>query len=78
VIITDEMRTQVLERAGRRCECVSAKCRHHRKGTRCPKGLRPNEWKIYYRTEAAGANLWNLEAWCLACFDNNFGTKGQP
>jgi hypothetical protein len=71
--ITQEMRQEVLERSGRRCECLSEKCRHHRKGSRCPKGLRGNEWKIYYRTEAAGANLWNLEAWCLTCFKNNYG-----
>lgn len=76
--ITDEMREQVLQRSGRRCECVSAKCRHHLSGKRCPRGLRGKDWKIYYRTEAAGANLWNLEAWCLTCFDNNFGAAGQP
>ncbi len=78
MIITDEMRSQLLKRAGYRCECMGGNCRHHRKGARCPRRLRPNEWKVYYRTEAAGANLWNLEAWCLTCFENNFGAgKGR-
>ena len=71
--ITDAMRDEVLARAERRCECVSKNCRHHRPGARCPKGLRPGQWKIYYRTESAGAALWNLEAWCMQCFENNFG-----
>lgn len=71
--ITDAMRAEVLERAGRRCECLSDGCRHHRKGGRCPRGLREGQWKVYYRTEAAGAALWNLEAWCLTCFENNYG-----
>lgn len=70
---TEEMKQQVLERSGRRCECVSENCRHHRAGSRCPRGLRAGEWKVYYRTESAGAALWNLEAWCLTCFDNNYG-----
>ena len=78
MIITDELREQVLHRASRRCECVSDQCRHHRNGKRCPKGLRPDDWKVYYRRESAGAKLWNLEAWCLTCFDNNFGSAGQP
>jgi hypothetical protein len=38
--ITDVMRDEVLKRAGRRCECVSGQCRHHREGGRCPRGLR--------------------------------------
>ena len=71
--ITDAMRQEVLERSGRRCECQSKNCRHHRPSARCKNGLRGSEWKIYYRTEAAGANLWNLEAWCLRCFENNYG-----
>ena len=71
--ITDAMRDEVLKRAGRRCECVSGQCRHHRKGARCPRGLRARQWKIYYRTESAGAALWNLEAWCQECFKNNYG-----
>lgn len=70
--ITDELKAEVLERAGRRCECQSGNCRHHRKGGRCKNGLRPGQWKIYWRTEAGGSNAWNLEAWCLVCFDNNF------
>ena len=71
--ITDAMRAEVLKRSGRRCECVSGQCRHHREGSRCPRGLRPEQWKIYYRTESAGAALWNLEAWCEECFTNNYG-----
>jgi len=71
--IIDAMRDEVLKRAGRRCECVSGQCRHHRQDARCPRGLRAREWKIYYRTESAGAALWNLEAWCADCFTNNYG-----
>ena len=71
--ITDAMRAEVLQRAGRRRECLSGQCRHHRKGSRCPRRLRPEQWKIYYRTESAGAALWNLEAWCQECFVNNYG-----
>lgn len=77
--ITDAMRADVLERSSRRCECLSANCRHRRKGSRCPRGLRglrglrEGQWKIYCRTESAGANLWNLEAWCVLCFENNYG-----
>ncbi|HIF24144.1 MAG TPA: hypothetical protein EYQ27_20110 [Gemmatimonadetes bacterium] len=70
--ITEEMRTKVPERSGRRCECLSENCRNHRKGGRCPRGLRDDDLRIYYRTEAGGAALWNLEAWCLVCFKNNY------
>lgn len=42
--ITDKMRNDLLGRSGRRCECVSKKCRHHRPATRCPKGLRTDGW----------------------------------
>lgn len=54
---TEGMKAQVLEGPGRRCECVSKNCRHHRGGSRCPKGLRGSEWTMYYRTESPGANL---------------------
>lgn len=70
--VTDKMRREALERAGRRCECQSGNCRHHRKGGRCKRGLRDGQWKIYWRTERGRDNPWNLEAWCLECFDNNF------
>jgi hypothetical protein len=73
--ITPQLRAEVLARAGRRCECQSGNCRHHRKGGRCPRGLRGDQWKIYYRTSRAGLIRWNLEAWCLTCFDNNFDPK---
>ena len=70
--ITEEMRAGALERSGRRCECRSANCRHHRRGGRCTHGLRGDQWKIYWRTDGAGGKHWNLEAWCLECFANNF------
>ncbi len=70
--ITDEMRANVLERSGRRCECQSGNCRHHRRGGRCKHGLRGDQWKIYWRTDGGGDQQWNLEAWCLECFGNNF------
>jgi len=54
---TEGMKAQVLERSGRRCECVRKDCRHHRGRSRSPKGLRGSEWTMYYRTESPGANL---------------------
>lgn len=75
--ITDKMRAQVLDRAGRRCECMSGNCRHHRKGGRCKHGLRGDKWKIYWRTEAGTTQAWNVEAWCLECFVNNFTVPGS-
>lgn len=70
--ITEKVRHDVLTRAGRRCECQGPHCRHHRKGGRCKNGLRGQDWKIYRRSERGAARAWNLEAWCLTCFDNNF------
>lgn len=70
--ITDKMRQEALARAGRRCECQGGNCKHHRKGGRCKHGLRDDQWKIYWRTEAGGSNPKNLAAWCLECFSNNF------
>lgn len=70
--ITEKMRRDALARAGRRCECRSGNCRHHRKGGRCKHGLRDDQWKIYWRTERGRDKPWNIEAWCLVCFDNNF------
>lgn len=75
--ITEKMRAQVLDRAGRRCECMSGNCRRHRKGGRCEHGLRGDKWKIYWRTEAGTSQAWNVEAWCLECFANNFTVPGS-
>jgi hypothetical protein len=72
VEITDELKTEVLQNAGRRCECEGPHCRHHRKGGRCKHALRDGQWKVYWRTEGGAAQRWNLEGWCLTCFDNNF------
>ena len=71
--VSDEIKEQILARSGRRCECVSEKCRHHRGGSRCPKGLRPDQWQVHVRSETAGDQLWNLDAWCDACYQNNVG-----
>lgn len=70
--ITQEVRAAALERAGRRCECTGSNCRHHLRAARCKRGLRSDEWKVFWRTEAGGATRDNLEAWCLECFANNF------
>ena len=70
--ITEELRQRVRTRAGGRCECEGANCRHHRRDTRCKNGLRTDDWKIYWHSEKAGDDPDNLEAWCLKCFENNF------
>lgn len=61
-----------MEQAGRRCECTGKNCRHHLRGGRCKRGLRGDQWKVFWRTESGGANRENIEAWCLECFANNF------
>lgn len=61
-----------MEQAGRRCECTGKDCRHHRRGGRCPRGLRGDEWKVFWRAESGGATRANIEAWCPECFGNNF------
>jgi len=70
--ITDAVGAEVLALAGRRCECHGDSCRHHLKGSRCKKGLRGDQWKIYWRSETGGVARRNIEAWCLDCFANNF------
>lgn len=61
-----------MEQAGKRCECTGGDCRHHLKGMRCKRGLRGDQWKVYWRSETGGLTRANIEAWCLDCFDNNF------
>lgn len=70
--ITDELRARVRARADNRCECQGSECRHHRRGARCKRGLRGDQWKIFWHSEKAGEDPKNLEAWCLECFENNF------
>lgn len=70
--ITQDVRAFALEQAERRCECTGDNCRHHRRGARCKRGLRDDDWKVYWRTESGGATRGNLEAWCPECFSNNF------
>jgi len=70
--ITHEVRVFAMEQAGRRCECTGKKCRHHLKGVRCKRGLRGDDWKVYWRKEGGGVTRENIEAWCLDCFDNNY------
>ena len=70
--ITPDVRAKAIEWAERRCECTGDGCRHHRGGSRCRKGLRGDDWKVYWRSEDAGATRENIEAWCLECFSNNF------
>ena len=61
-----------MEWAERRCECSGDNCSHHRGGARCKKGLRGDDWKIYWRRAEVGATRDNVRAWCLTCFGNNF------
>jgi len=70
--ITAELKALAMERAGRRCECEGQNCRHHLRGARCKRGLRGDDWKIYWRTEDGGPTRENIQAWCLDCFENNF------
>lgn len=70
--ITQEVKAFAIEQAKRRCECTGANCRHHLSGARCKRGLRGDDWKVYWRSEDGGMTRENIEAWCLECFDNNF------
>lgn len=70
--ITQEVKAFAIEQAGRRCECTGSDCRHHLSGSRCKRGLRGDEWKVFWRDENGGTTRENIEAWCLECFGNNF------
>lgn len=70
--ITQEVRAFAIDQAGRRCECTGTNCRHHLHGARCKRGLRGDQWKVFWRSEGAGVTRDNIEAWCLECFANNF------
>lgn len=70
--ITADIRALAQEQAGGRCECLGANCRNHRGGARCKRGLRGDQWKVYWRTEKGGTARENIDAWCLDCFQNNF------
>jgi class 3 adenylate cyclase len=72
VKLTPEVRAFAMEQAGRRCECSGKKCRHHLAGLRCKRGLRGDQWKVFWRSEGKGATRDNIEAWCVECFANNF------
>ena len=75
--ITQEVRAFAMEQAGRRCECTQSGCRHHLRGTRCKRGLRGDDWKVFWRTEGGGATRENMAAWCLECFANNFAVPRE-
>ena len=66
--ISESTRQALIERAGRRCECHSPECRHHRPGARCPRGLRGDEWYVMVRERGSGEKMWNLLAMCSECF----------
>lgn len=70
--ITQEVRAFALEQANRRCECTGEQCRHHLRGGRCKRGLRGDEWKVFWQTEDGGVTRDNIQAWCPECFANNF------
>ena len=72
VRITEEVRAHARDQAEGRCECRGASCRHHRGGARCKRGLRGDQWKVYWRSEGEGTARGNIDAWCLECFENNF------
>ena len=67
-MISDETKQAMITRAGLRCECHRADCKHHRPNQRCPRGLRGLDWYIIQREEGAGEKLWNLVAACRECF----------
>lgn len=69
-LVTETTRQALMERSRRRCECQSSKCRHHRPGSRCTRGLRGDEWEVVMREEGAGEKLWNLLAVCPECYPN--------
>ena len=70
--ITQEVRAFAAEQAERRCECSGGSCRHHLPNSRCKRGLRGDQWKVYWRSQDGGVTRDNIEAWCLDCFANNF------
>jgi len=70
--ITPEVKAFVIQLADRRCECTGQNCRHHLRGARCKRGLREDQWKVFWKSESGGVTRENLEAWCLECFSNNF------
>lgn len=70
--ITPEVKAFALEQASRRCECAGSNCRHHLKAQRCKRGLRGDQWKVYWRTDTGGVTRENIQAWCLDCFACNF------
>ena len=70
--ITQEVRAFAIEQAGRRCECTGQSCRHHLRGTRCKRGLRGDQWKVFWKSEGGGVTRENVQAWCLDCFANNY------
>ncbi|MGE0161242.1 MAG: hypothetical protein AB7T31_17740 [Gemmatimonadales bacterium] len=70
--ITQELKAFAVEQAGKRCECTGKNCRHHLRGARCKRGLRGDQWKVYWKAEDGGVTRDNIEAWCLECFANNF------
>ena len=70
--LTQELRALAMEQAGGRCECTGKDCRHHLRGARCRRGLRGDQWKVFWRSEGGGATRDNIEAWCLECFAINF------
>ena len=75
--ITQEVKAFAIEQAERRCECTGDKCRHHLRGARCKRGLRGDQWKVFWRTETGGLTRENIEAWCIECFSNNFETPRE-
>ncbi len=72
-MISEKTKDELSTRAGRRCECHRADCRHHRANQRCPRGLRGDDWHVIQREVGAGEKLWNLLAVCRDCH----GTAAQ-
>lgn len=72
VKITQDVKAFAILQAHRRCECSGANCRHHLRGTRCKRGLRGDQWKVFWKKVDGGVTRENIEAWCLECFGNNF------
>jgi hypothetical protein len=76
--ITQDVKAFAVQQAGRRCECAGENCRHHLRGARCKRGLRGDQWKVYWKKVDGGVTRENIQAWCLDCFTNNFEVPVEP
>lgn len=65
--ISQEIRNNLYQRAGGKCECTMKICTHHT--GRCNQNLGSN-WEAHHRTAGGPDNLGNLIAMCATCHKN--------